>query len=330
MQTHCHTKQQIRLIKVLLLLTALATGVIAVLIGSVKVDLFNMTQTEQDILLYVRAPRVLLAGLVGAALAASGGLFQYVMKNPLADSFTTGVSASSALGAVLAITLGLGPVIPAFAIIGGLAGLNLVYRIASDNDGRVQPVTMLLAGIAMNVFCSAAISFMKFLSDDAVSSIVFWLMGGFQAASFYKVIVLTVVLLASFLSMGRDFLSLDILCFDDTTAQSSGIDVSRLRIKVFLIASLLTAFSVAYAGIIGFVGLIVPHVLRLIRFVKAEELLPMSLLVGAAFMMANDLIARTILPQGQELPVGIITSTLGGLFFLYLLLKRKKELYYFD
>ena len=315
--------------KILIVLLAFFVASAAVLIGSVKIDFFDMSQTQRDILLYVRVPRVLLAGLVGAALALSGGLFQYVMKNPLADSFTTGVSASSALGAVLAITLSLGAVIPIFAILGGITGLGLVYKIASTKEGHIQPITMLLAGIAMNVFCSASISFLKFLSDDAVSSIVFWLMGGFQAASFNKIVVLTLILASSFALIRKDFLSMDILCFDDNTAHSSGVAVSRVRKKLFLIASVLTAFSVAYAGIIGFVGLIVPHVLRLIRFVKAEELLPLSLLIGATFMMANDLIARTILEEGQELPVGIITSTLGGIFFLYMLIKRKKELYYF-
>jgi iron complex transport system permease protein len=310
----------------LLLCVVLLCGL---MIGSVKIDIFHLSEIEKDILIHVRAPRVMLSAVVGASLALSGALFQYVMKNPLADSFTTGVSASSALGAVIAIMLGLGGGIPVFALIGGLAGLAMVYKIASV-QGRIQPVTMLLAGIAMNVFCSASISFMKFLSDDAVSSIVFWLMGGFQAASLRKVVILTTTLLVTFLFIKRDYLSLDIICFDDTTASSSGVNVAALRKKIFFIASLLTAFSVGYAGIIGFVGLIVPHIVRLIKYIRAEDLIPVSLLGGAVFMVFNDLIARVILGQGQELPVGIITSTVGGVFFLYLLLKRKKELFYFD
>ena len=309
-----------------LLCSAVISGL---MVGSVKIDFFHLTDIERDILLHVRAPRVMLAALVGASLALSGALFQYVMKNPLADSFTTGVSASSAMGAVVAIMLGLGVLIPLFALLGGLAGLAMVYRIASV-QGKIQPITMLLAGIAMNVFCSATISFIKFLSDDAVSSIVFWLMGGFQAASINKVVILLVTLLVTFFFIKRDYLSLDIICFDDTTASSSGVNVPALRKKIFFIASLLTAFCVGYAGIIGFVGLIVPHVVRLIKFIRAEDLIPVSLLGGAAFMVLNDLLARTILGQGQELPVGIITSTVGGMFFLYLLLKRKKELFYFD
>ncbi len=313
----------------LLAVLLVVVSIVAVMKGAVKIDFFGMSEIEREILFYVRVPRVFMAGLVGSALAFSGVLFQYVMKNPLADSFTTGVSASSAMGAVIAIMLGLGVVIPLFALAGGIIGLIAVYKIASVR-GRVQPITMLLAGIVISTFSSATISFMKFLSDDAVSSIIFWLMGGFQSASVKKVAILGFVIALSYLMIRRDYLSLDIICFDDTTAVSSGVSVERLRRKAFFVAALLTAFSVGYAGIIGFVGLIVPHIIRLLRFVKASELIPLSLLGGAFFMILNDLIARTILAEGQELPVGIITSSVGGVFFLYLLIKRKKELYYFD
>ncbi len=314
----------------LILLAALAVAFIAAIsAGAVKIDLLSMSDMERNIIFDVRLPRVVLAGLVGAALALSGVLFQYVMKNPLADSFTTGVSASSAMGAVIAIMLGLMPYIPLFALAGGVAGLSLVYRIASYR-GRIQPITMLLAGIVLSTFASATISFMKFLSDDAVSSIIFWLMGGFQAATPSKDMILFAVICVSFLVVRGDYLRLDILCFDDTTASSTGVDVNRLRKKLFFAAALLTAFSVGYAGIIGFVGLIIPHILRLGNFVKASYLLPASLIGGAAFMIATDLIARTILQEGQELPVGVITSSIGGVFFLYLLVKRRKELFYFN
>ncbi len=317
-------KAMYSLILLLILMVVLAT-----LKGAVSIDLFHMSNTERDILLFVRLPRVMLSGLVGSALALSGLLFQYVMKNPLADSFTTGVSASSAMGAVVAILLGLGFLIPLFALAGGITGLVIVYKISSVR-GRVQPITMLLAGIVLSTFSSATISFMKFLSDDAVSSIIFWLMGGFQDASVKKVLALLVVVMLSFLLVRRHYLGLDILSFDDTTALSSGVEVDRLRKEAFFLAALLTAFSVGYAGIIGFVGLIVPHVIRLMRFVKASELVPLSILGGAVFMIFNDLLSRTLLSEGQELPVGIITSSIGGLFFLYLLIKRKRELYYFD
>ncbi len=302
---------------------------LAVRYGAVTLDPFHLTPLTREILFSVRLPRIVLAALEGAALALSGLLFQYVMKNPLADSFTTGVSSSAALGGVLAILLGCGRLLPLFALASGLLGLYVVYRIASYS-GRVQPLTMLLAGIVINTFASALISLLKYLSDDSVTSIVFWLMGGFQWASWWRDGVLLLVLCTAFGALWRETLALDILCFDDQTALSSGLNLNRLRWTLFFWATLLSAVSVAYAGIIGFVGLIVPHLLRLAGFVRAQELLPLSLLFGASFMTLNDLLARTVLSQGQELPVGIITAALGGLFFLNLLLKKKKELFYFD
>ncbi len=319
--------------KPLVILTSL-TGLlviaaIALMNGAVEIDLMNPTPIQKEILLSVRAPRVLLAGLVGASLAFSGALFQYVMKNPLADSFTTGVSSSSAMGAVLAIMAGVVGLIPFFSLTSGLIGLYAVYRISSVK-GSVRPITMLLAGIVIHTFAAAVISLMKFLSDDSVSSIIFWLMGGFQAASLTNTLIMAITLLFSILVLYREFLSLDIISFDDTTAVSSGVDVNKLRRKVFFIAALLTAISVGYAGIIGFVGLIIPHLARMLRLIKASDLIPVSLLFGAAFMISSDLVARTALSDGRELSVGIITSFVGGLFFLYLLIKRKRELDYFD
>ncbi len=302
---------------------------LAVTIGAVDIDIFNLTLIGRELLVYVSAPRVILASFKGATLTFSGALFQYIMKNPLASSFTTGVSSSSAVGAVLAIMLGLGTLIPLFALAGGLTGLYAVYRISSIK-GRVQPITMLLAGIVIHTFAAAVISLMKFLSDDSVASIVFWLMGGFQAASLTNTSIMAIVLAFSCIAMRKEFLSLDIISFDDVTAVSSGVNVDKLRQKAFFIATLLTAVSVGYAGIIGFVGLIIPHIIRLMKFVKASELIPLSLFAGAIFMVFNDLVARSILTEGQELSVGIITSFIGGLFFLYLLIKRKKELFQFD
>lgn len=302
---------------------------VAISHGAVEIDFSDLSGVEKEILLSVRGPRVFLAGLVGASLALSGALFQYVMKNPLADSFTTGVSSSSAMGAVVAIMIGLNHWIPLFALITGLTGLYAVYRISSIR-GTVRPITMLLAGIVIHTFAASVISLMKFLSDDAVSSIIFWLMGGFQAASRENTLVMLVVLLVSFLFVKRDYLELDIISFDDTTAISSGVNVHKLRRRSFFIAALLTAVGVGYAGIIGFVGLIVPHAVRLSGLVKASDLIPVSLFSGAIFMIISDLIARSLLSDGRELSVGIITSFIGGLFFLYLLIKRKKELFYFD
>jgi iron complex transport system permease protein len=314
---------------VVLLIILLSVCLISISMGSININPFHMSELHQSIILRIRLPRVLMAGLIGAALSLSGVLFQYVMKNPLADSFTTGVSASSAVGAVTAMLLGLSELIPLFALLGGISGLYLVFNIASYR-GRIQPITMLLAGIVLSTFASALISLMKYFSNDGVSSIIFWLMGGFQNSAPLHVLYLFIAIMVSFLIVRVDYLKLDIICFDDTTASSSGVDVDKMRKKLFFIAALLTAFSVGYAGIIGFVGLIIPHLIRLSGIVRASALITASLIVGASFMMAADLIARIILRDGQELPVGIITSTVGGMFFMYLLVKRRKELYYFS
>ena len=204
--------------------------------GAVNMDFSQLSETDWDILRYSRIPRVLLAGLVGASLSLSGVLFQYVMKNPLADSFTTGASASSAMGAVVAILFGIGFLIPVLALIGGVIGLTVVYKVSSVK-GKVQPITMLLAGIVVSTFASSIISLMKYMADDSVASIIFWLMGGFQDASMQQVTILTIVLVIAWIAIRKNYLSLDIICFDDSTAMASGVDVHPLRKKIFFIAA---------------------------------------------------------------------------------------------
>lgn len=318
-----------KLITLSLIVSLFVSLLIAVTHGAVKIDFKNLTALEKNILLYVRIPRVLLAALVGAALVLSGLLFQYVMQNPLADAFTTGASASAALGAVTAIFLGFQPLIFPFALGFTLLGLFLVYRIAAFR-GRLLPITMLLAGIVISTFSSAAISLLKYLSEDSVASIVFWLMGGFQNASYPRVAVLAVLIVVITLILHNKALALDLLGFDEASAVSSGVNIHRLRREILFYGALLTTFCVAFSGIIGFVGLIVPHILRLLGVTRARSLIFTGILSGAVFMVLADLQSRAILPGGEELPVGILTSTLGGLFFLYLLVKRRRILYEFD
>ena len=302
---------------------------LAVRYGAVNIDFSRLDPISKEILLEVRLPRVALAALVGAALSLSGLLFQYVMQNPLADAFTTGAAASSALGAVVALVLGAEPLILPFALGGALSGLAVVFKVASLR-GRLLPVTMLLAGIVVSTFASAAISLIKFLHEDSVASIVFWLMGGFQNASRGRVWLLGLVLAATLAFLWRRRLALDLTAFDDATAVSSGVLIYRLRKELLFLGALLTSVSVAFSGIIGFVGLIVPHLLRLCGFYRASQLVILSLLFGATFMVLADLSARSLPPGGEELPVGVLTSSLGGLFFLYLLIHRKRQLYEMD
>jgi len=308
-----------------LLLLSLALGL---RFGAVELA-WPLKGVAREIFWEVRVPRVLLAALVGVSLSVSGLFFQYVMQNPLADAFTTGAAASSALGAVLALFVGAAALMLPAALLAALLGLLVVFRVASIR-GRLLPVSMILAGIVVSTFSSAAISFLKFLSEDAVASIVFWLMGGFQNASWEKVAILEGVVLVSLLLIWPRSLALDLMAFDDETARTSGLNIDRLRKELLFLGALLTAVSVSFAGIIGFVGLIVPHVLRLLGLYQAKKLLVFSCLLGAVFMINTDLLSRVVLAGGEELPVGVFTSLLGGVFFLYLLLKRKRELYVLD
>ncbi|WP_084271049.1 FecCD family ABC transporter permease [Thermosulfurimonas dismutans] len=303
--------------------------VLAIRYGAVAIDFAHLDKIEKNILFQVRIPRVALAALVGAALSLSGLLFQYVMQNPLADAFTTGAAASSALGAVAALVLGAEALVLPSGLCGAMVGLFTVFRVASFR-GRLLPVTMLLAGIVVSTFASAAISLLKFLHEDSVASIVFWLMGGFQNASYGRVGLLVLVIGGTLIFLWKRRLALDLAAFDDATAVSSGLSIDRLRRELLFLGALLTSVSVAFSGIIGFVGLIVPHILRLCGFYRAEHLIALSLLFGSTFMLLADLAARSILPGGEELPVGVLTSSLGGLFFLYLLIHRKRQLYEMD
>ncbi len=294
--------------------------------GAVSLNLFHLSPIQKEILISVRIPRVILSAEVGSALVIAGTLFQYVLQNPLADSFTTGASSASALGAVIAIALGLTQLLLPFALAFSLMSLILVYKLASFK-GKLSPVTVLLAGIIISTFSSAAISLIKFLSQDSVTSIVFWLMGGFQNASFTKDLILFVILIIVFLRLYKIALAIDILSFDEQTAISSGVNVYFLRKELLFHGALLTAVCVAFSGIIGFVGLIIPHILRLLKHYQARSLFVQGIISGASFMMLADLLSRILLKGGEELPVGVLTSTIGGIFFMYLLVQKKSSLY---
>ncbi|TYO99269.1 iron complex transport system permease protein [Geothermobacter ehrlichii] len=294
------------------------------LLGSTVIHPFNLTAVERDILFGLRLPRVLFSAVIGAMLGLSGSVYQLTLKNPLADSFTTGAASSAALGAVLAIALGIPlPLVPLVALLTGLGGLLLVYRLARQ-EGFINPVNMILAGIVMNIVASAVISFAKYYFEDSLSSIVFWLMGGFFVVDWGKLLVCLPVFAAAYLLFARRALQLNLLALDEHSAQSLGVNVHRLRSFAFVVATLLVAVAVSHTGIIGFVGLIVPHICRSLFGSDMRHNLFYSSLLGALLLMAADTLARTIIPGGAELPVGIITALLGGGFFLYLLQTRRE------
>ncbi len=298
------------------------------LIGSTAINPFNASPIERDILLSLRLPRVLFSAVIGAMLGLSGSVYQLTLKNPLADSFTTGAASSSALGAVLAIALGL-PValVPIAALATGLIGLLTVYRL-SKTGGVINPVTMILAGVVMNIVASSVISFAKYFFEDSLSSIVFWLMGGFFVVDWGKLALCAAVLAVAYLLFAAKALQLNMLALDEHSAQSLGVNVDRLRSIAFVVATALVAVAVSHTGIIGFVGLIVPHVARSLFGSDMKQNLFYSSLLGGLLLVMADAASRSIIPGGAELPVGIITALLGGIFFLYLLQTRRERFWH--
>lgn len=287
-----------------------------------------MTEAQQNIFWSIRLPRVLFATIIGGMLGLSGSVYQLVLKNPLADSFTTGAASSSALGAVLAIAIGV-PVafISPFALITGLSGLMLVYKLSSSRGRVLSPVTMILAGVVLNIVASSVISFTKFYFEDALSSIVFWLMGGFFIVTYQKIIIGTSVLLVVYIYFLMRSGSLNLLAMDEYSAETSGVNVRAERMGAFVLATLLVAVAVSYSGLIGFVGLIVPHVARSFFGSDMKTNIYYSTVMGGMLLVVSDAVARTIIPGGTELPVGIITALLGGIFFLYMLKSRRRQVW---
>lgn len=283
-----------------------------------------------QILLEVRLPRVLLAALLGGSLTVAGISFQALLRNPLADPYVLGVSGGASLGGVLALLLGLGTGaglagwlgLPGFAFVGGLGAIVLIERIASVG-GRFSVHTILLTGVIFNAFTAAVIFFVQSVASlEELHGIVFYLMGQVPYQYGYATIaglgVVIVAITIFFFSIAREFNALSI---GEEGAMQLGVDVRRLKRSTFVLGSLLTGISVAMAGLIGFVGLVVPHLLRMLLGPDHRLLIPAGFLGGGAFLVLADLAARTVVAPG-EIPVGVVTALVGGPFFLVLLRGR--------
>ncbi|MEX1252942.1 MAG: iron ABC transporter permease [Dehalococcoidia bacterium] len=280
----------------------------------------------------VRVPRMLLAGLVGATLAYSGTTYQGVFRNPLADPYLIGVAAGAGLGAALVIvsplpyTLGPLSPVPAAAFLGAMTAVTITYLLA--RVGPVVPtVTLILAGTAVSSVGTAAVSYLMLIDDNRALSLLSWLLGGFNTASWERVWLLVPYALLGglvLLPFGR---ALNVLQLSEDQARQLGVNVEALKVGLLVVASLATAAAVAVSGIIGFVGLVVPHIARLLWGPDYRRLLPMSALVGASFMILADLVARSIAPP-HEIPVGIVTAFAGAPFFLYLLRRQRRASLY--
>jgi iron complex transport system permease protein len=280
-----------------------------------------------DIVLRVRLPRALLGAAVGASLAAAGALFQALLRNPLADPFVLGVSGGAALGGIAVLSLGaafgLGyAAVPPAAFGGALLATLLLYAVAGTR-GRMSPTTLLLTGVVFNAFASAAIVFLASLAGlTEGASLFLWLIGSLSATRGEVAIWVAGFLalgLACALPLSR---SLNLMALGDEAAQQLGVDVPRVQRVLLLASSLMVGAAVAAAGLVGFVGLIIPHLLRLVVGPDHRLLLPAAALGGAAFLVACDTLART-LPGGRELPVGAVTALAGGPLFLWLLRRQQ-------
>lgn len=282
------------------------------------------------ILFGIRLPRALLSYVVGAALSISGVCMQGVFKNPMADPHILGVSSGAALGAALVIVsgaqntaLGVGA-LPIGAFAGGALAVLFVLSL-SRVRGRTSTVTLLLSGVAVSTFLSAMLSGILTLNHDKMESVYLWTMGSFTAATWTKIAILTPIVAIGFLILRTYARDLNAMMMGEEEARSLGVNVARTQIIVLGASTLITATAVAFSGVIGFVGLMVPHAVRMLTGPDHRLTLPVSLLAGGLYLMLMDTIARTaFLPT--ELPVGVLTALIGGPFFLFLLKKSKNQL----
>ena len=289
-------------------------------------------EATETIILAMRLPRVILAGLVGAALSLAGATYQGLFRNPLADPYLIGVAQGAALGAVIGFVLplhgqeiGFG-ITPLLAFAGAVLSVSVVYMLA--RVGKTLPTTtLILAGVALGALLGSVVSYLIITSGDAAQGIIFWLMGSFSLSSWGEVrVVLPYVVAGTTITLlyGR---SLNVMQLDEEQAHQLGINVEKVKLILLAAATLITAAAVSFVGTIGFVGIIIPHIVRLMWGPDHRLLLPMSVLTGAIFMVVTDLVSRTILAPA-EVPVGIITAFCGVPFFLYLLRRKKMSVFF--
>lgn len=280
-----------------------------------------ITPSEKTILLSIRAPRVALAAIVGAALSLSGVVFQGILRNPLAEPFILGMSGGAAVGAIAGILVGFGTTgvaVPALAFAGACVAVAIVF-IAGRRSERFDTTAMILAGVVVNAFCSAIIMFLISLAGSAgLRGITFWLMGNLGSAAGSEIMVAFFVLAVCTAFVFALARPLNLIVAGEEAAMHLGIDVERTKLILLAATSFMTAVAVSYAGIIGFVGLVIPHMTRMLLGSDHRVVLPASLFFGAAFLVAADTVARIVIPHA-ELPVGVITAFIGAPFFVYLL-----------
>ncbi|MDZ4168134.1 MAG: iron ABC transporter permease [Coriobacteriia bacterium] len=283
---------------------------------------------EDALIIGVRLPRVVLAALVGAALAGAGAIYQALFRNPLADPYILGVSSGAGLGAMIALVATTGftgaryGTVPLAAFVGASLTMLLVVRLASWR-GQLDTASLLLAGVALSYTLAALTSFIMVFAREQMATVVYWMMGGLSAASWPYVMMIAPMFMVGAAIALLSTRELNLMLLGDERAGHLGLDSRRFTMIALGTASLLTAAAVAVAGLIGFVGLMVPHAVRLVAGPDHRVLLPASLLGGATALVLADLVARTVIAP-IEVPVGIVTALLGGPFFIWLLVRGER------
>ena len=314
----------------------LAACLFAPLVGSTPLSMTRVfdrsvpfeDNVDAQIFFVARLPRVLAAALVGSTLAAAGVVFQALLRNPLATPFTLGVSAGASLGAILAITFGLAftvwslPTIPVASFAGALGAVAIVYAMARARRRGFSTEVLLLAGVTLNSFFSALILFVQYLADFSQTfRTVRWLMGDLDVGSYAPLVAALPFAVLSFAAFAVLPRALNVMSLGTDAALSRGIDALWTQRLAFFSASLATGAAVSLGGPVGFIGIVVPHLVRLLVGSDHRLVLPASALFGAAFLIACDIAARTLMAP-LEIPVGVITALVGGPFFLWLLIRR--------
>lgn len=307
----------------------LPAQVLAILLDHAGLNTGIAYSQQQDAVLWaIRLPRVVLAMLVGGGLAVAGAALQGIFRNPLAEPGLIGVSSGATVGAVGAIVLGLTPLgiatLPLAAFSGGLIATLAVYAFARQ-QGRAEVVTLILTGIAINAIAGALTGLFTFYADDQqLRGIVFWSLGSLGGATWQAVTATLPFIVAGVVLIPRWATALNLLVLGEHEARHLGVNTERVRLSIIILAAMMTGAAVAVAGIVGFVGLIVPHLIRLIAGPDHRVLLPASALGGATLLLFADLAARTMVVPA-ELPLGVVTALAGGPFFLWLLYRTRQQ-----
>ena len=279
-----------------------------------------VSEENRTILLSIRLPRILLAIIVGGGLSVAGVVFQALLRNPLAEPFILGVSSGGTLGAVIAITFGIGlsiVTIPAFAFIGSLIVMFVVYSV-SERYGRLEPTTLLLVGIMTGAFFNAMILLMIALKHQEAHGALLWLMGNLASAELNSLLIVAPFVLATVVVIFLYSRNYNLIAIGEETAANLGLEVEKFKRISYLLASLITGLVVSVSGVIGFVGLLVPHICRMMFGSDHRLVVPVSFFMGAIFLVAVDMIARTIISPA-EIPVGAVTAVVGAPLFVWML-----------